>query len=70
MSKDVINVDGKDVIVREDTARAFRGSHWAMISIIAFIAIAAIMMAVFFARSAMDGKIESPSQASNANSTR
>jgi len=46
MSKQVISVDGQDTVVREDTAKAFRGVHWALISLAAFILIAAIL---FFA---------------------
>ncbi|MGD9587596.1 MAG: hypothetical protein AB7Q37_10300 [Pyrinomonadaceae bacterium] len=46
MSKQVISVDGQDTIVREDTAKAFRGVHWALISLAAFILITAIL---FFA---------------------
>ncbi len=62
MSKDVINVDGKDVIVREDTAKAFRGVKWALVSIAAFVVIAGIMFLVFFTGAAVTGDIESPSQ--------
>ncbi|HSI88316.1 MAG TPA: hypothetical protein VK918_04615 [Pyrinomonadaceae bacterium] len=43
MSKQVISVDGEDTVVREDTAKAFRGVHWALLSIGAFILIAAIL---------------------------
>jgi hypothetical protein len=44
MSKQVISVHGEDQLVREDTAKAFRGVHWALISIAAFIL---IMLALF-----------------------
>lgn len=45
MSKQVITVDGQDRIVREDTAKAFRGVHWALFSLAAFVIIAlAILM--------------------------
>ncbi len=43
MSKQAITVDGEEKMVREDTAKAFRGTHWALISIAAFILIAALM---------------------------
>ena len=39
MSKQVITVGGVDQVVREDTAKAFRGVHWALISVGAFILI-------------------------------
>ena len=45
MAKQVINVDGQDTVVREDTAKAYRGVYWALLSIAGFILIAAI---VFF----------------------
>ena len=67
MSRDVIQVDGEDVVVREDTAKAFRGLHWAMWSIAAFVIIAGILFAAFFLGAAQDGKIESPSQIQNTN---
>lgn len=44
MSKQVISVQGEPYLVREDTAKAFRGVHWALISIAAFIL---IMVALF-----------------------
>jgi len=47
MSKDVITVHGEDVVVREDTAKAYRGGDWAMISLAAFIVITAIVLFSF-----------------------
>lgn len=67
MSKDVINVDGEPTVVREDTAKAYRGVNWMIASLIAFIAIAAIIAAVFFLGAGSDGEIKSPAQ--NANDT-
>ncbi|MBA2378518.1 MAG: hypothetical protein H0V76_02960 [Blastocatellia bacterium] len=43
MSKQVISVDGEDRTVREDTAKAFRGKRWALLSLAAIILIAALM---------------------------
>jgi len=60
MSKDVINVHGEDVVVREDTAKAFRGVNWAVISIGAFIAIMVIVAVVFFANSGSRGTVQDP----------
>lgn len=63
MSKQVITVDGKEHAVREDTAKAFRGVHWALISIAAFLA---IMFALFVGgvlKMGSDGGIDrSPSE--------
>lgn len=44
--KQTITVDGEERVVREDTAKAFRGVHWALLSIGAFIL---IVLALFFA---------------------
>lgn len=66
MAKDVINVDGKDVVVREDTAKAYRGVHWALASIAAFVVIAAIIFFTFFLKSAQDGNLQTPGQAANS----
>ena len=43
MAKDVITVDGEDRVVREDTAKSFRGVHWALLSFGLIILVAAIM---------------------------
>lgn len=44
MTKQVITVDGEERVVREDTAKAFRGVHWALLSIALIVA---IMLALF-----------------------
>ena len=67
MSKDVIQVHGEDVVVREDTARASRGVNWAIMSIAAFVIITAILFAVFFLSAAGDGQIESPAKIESTN---
>jgi hypothetical protein len=67
MSKEVIHRDGEDVVVREDTAKAFRGVNWALISIGAFVIIAGILFAVFFLGAAGDGNVQTPGQAANGN---
>jgi hypothetical protein len=43
MTKQVINVSGEDVVVREDTAKAYRGVYWALLSIGAFVLITALL---------------------------
>ena len=68
MSKDVIQVHGEDVVVREDTAKAYRGVNWAFLSIGGFILIMAIVAAIFLLRASGDGKIESPASTANTNS--
>jgi len=55
MSYEVINVEGEDKIVREDTAKSYRGVIWALGSIGIFIAVTAIIFFAFFAKTATDG---------------
>ncbi len=55
MAKDVINVDGEERIVREDTAKSYRGVMWALISVGAFIVIGMILLLGGFLKSATDG---------------
>ncbi len=68
MSKDIIQTDGEDVVVREDTAKAFHGVHWALTSIAAFVLIAGALFFFFFWGATRDGSIESPSKIQNSNS--
>ena len=68
MSKDVIHVHGQDLVVREDTAKAFHGVNWALISIGSFVVITAVLTIIFFLNAASDGSIESPSTIQNSNS--
>lgn len=60
MAKDVINVDGQDTVVREDTAKSYRGIVWALLSVAGFVIIAAIIFFVFLSGSATEGDIKSP----------
>lgn len=60
MSDQVINVHGEDVVVREDTAKAYRGVHWAILSIGAFVIITAIMFVYFSFVAATDADTVSP----------
>ncbi len=52
MSKEVINVGGEEKVVREDTAKSYRGTVWALLSVGAFIIIAAILLLGGFLSSA------------------
>jgi len=61
MSKQTITVDGEERVVREDTAKAFRGIHWALISVGAFIVIVlALFLAGVISMSANDGVEPAP----------
>lgn len=62
MSKDVINVGGEERVVREDTAKSYRGTVWALISIGAFIIIGAILFFAFFGGSLFNQDLKSPKE--------
>ena len=58
MAKQVINYGNEDVVVREDTAKAFRGTYWALFSIAAFILIAALLFFGGFLKSFIGGSAD------------
>ncbi len=60
MSNETIRVDGKDVEVREDTAKSYRGVTWFLGTVLIFAVVAAIMFFIFTAYSVSDGKINTP----------
>lgn len=62
MTKQVIHVHGEDQVVREDTAKSFRGVYWALISVAAFIIIAAILFFGGFLSSLTDGSVQTPAE--------
>ncbi|HEY8561006.1 MAG TPA: hypothetical protein VIL74_11595 [Pyrinomonadaceae bacterium] len=62
MAKDVITVGGEDRVVREDTAKSYRGVMWALLSVLAFVIITAIVFFGGFLGSAADGDMQSPTQ--------
>ena len=62
MSKEVITTGGEQHLVREDTAKSFRGTYWALISIAAFIIIAALLFFGGFLTSLIGGNTDSPAQ--------
>lgn len=67
MAKDVITVNGEDRVVREDTAKSYRGVVWALTSVGLIILIAAALFFFFGLGTAVkDGKVESPSQIENS----
>ena len=62
MSKQVITAGGKEQLVREDTAKGFRGFHWALLSLAAFVIIGAILLMGGFLKSLTGSGVESPAQ--------
>ena len=66
MAKDVIDVGGKDVIVREDTAKAYRGVNWAATVAIVCLAIIVLVTIGVFVSASRDGKLVSPADSTNS----
>jgi hypothetical protein len=60
MSKQVITAGGEEHLVREDTAKSFRGVYWALFSVAAFVIIAAILFFSGMLASLSDGDVDSP----------
>ncbi len=58
MAKDVINVGGEKIVVREDTAKRYRGTVWALITLGMIVAIAFIMFLGGFIKVASDGNLD------------
>ena len=62
MSKQVITAGGEQHLVREDTAKSFRGVHWALLSLAAFVIITAILFFGGFLTSLTGRGLDSPAQ--------
>ena len=62
MSKDVINVGGEDTVVREDTAKAYRGTIWILTVVGMVLATAVILFFVFFSGSLGGDDLKSPKE--------
>ena len=62
MSKQVITAGGEEQIVREDTAKSFRGVYWALFSMAAFVIIAALLFFGGFLTSLTGSSVDSPAQ--------
>ena len=61
--KQTISVDGQEQVVREDTAKAFRGVHWALLSVAAFILIVLALFLGGVIKMGSDGGVDrSPAQ--------
>ena len=69
MSKEVIHVDGEDVVVREDTAKGFRWTRFAVIIFSGIILIFLVWMLFFsgFLRAFQPGT--GPGESANQNRT-
>lgn len=60
MPKETINVKGKDVEVREDAAKSYRGSMWILGTVLMFIIVAAVLYFIFLAAATGDGELNAP----------
>ena len=65
MGEDTINVDGEEKVVREDTAKSYRGVIWALASVGAFIIVAVILYVFVLSKKAPGGGLESPATIEN-----
>ena len=62
MSKQVITAGGEQHLVREDTAKSFRGFYWALFSLAALVIIAAILFFGGFVTSLTGRSMDSPAE--------
>ena len=62
MAKDVITVNGEDRVVREDTAKSYRGVVWGLVSAAAILLIMTILFIGGFIGSVANGDVQTPSQ--------
>ena len=67
MTKGIINIDGNDVVVREDTAKAYRFTVWGGTIAAICLALMVVLATIFFMQAGKDGRIESPAQIENKN---
>jgi hypothetical protein len=63
MAKDVISVNGEDTVVREDTAKSYRGVIWALASLAIFIVILAVLFLGGFLTQLTGGNVDTPAEA-------
>jgi hypothetical protein len=68
MSKEVIHVDGEDVVVREDTAKGFRWTRFAVILFTGIILIFLVWMLFFSGFLKAVDPAATPTNAANRNS--
>ena len=62
MAKDVITVNGETRVVREDTAKSYRGVVWGLLSAAIILIIMTILFIGGFIGSVANGDVQSPSQ--------
>ncbi len=62
MAKDVITVNGETRVVREDTAKSYRGVIWGLLSAAIILIIMTILFIGGFIGSVANGDVQSPSQ--------
>ncbi len=60
MAKEVLEIDGKEVVVREDTAKAYRGVKWFLGTLLMIVAITAFLLFGGFIGAVSDGELNTP----------
>lgn len=58
MAKQTIEVNGEDVLVREDTAKSYRGVTWALTTLGIILAIALALFLGGFINTAVNGNLD------------
>ena len=71
MSKDVINVGGEEKVVREDTAKSYRGVIWAL-GTLGIVIIIGLIIFLIFGTGALfgDNPAKSPAEIENQRQSR
>lgn len=60
MANETINVGGKETVVREDTAKSYRGVIWFLLTLAMIVIIAAVLLLGGFIGAVSDGELSTP----------
>jgi hypothetical protein len=60
MAKETILVDGKEMVVREDTAKSYRGVIWFLSTLAMIVIITAVLLLGGFIGAVSDGELNTP----------
>lgn len=60
MAKEFLQVNGEEVLVREDTAKSYRGVIWFLLTLAMIVIIAAVLFLGGFLGAVSDGELNTP----------
>ncbi len=60
MAKEFLHINGEDVLVREDTAKSYRGVMWFLLTLAMIVTIAAVLFLGGFLGAVSDGELNTP----------